>query len=228
MADPKQELSAQQVRETDGLNDWRLLRTGIRARFRTGDFATGLALVDRIGAAAEEADHHPDVSLTYPEVIVTLSSHDVGGVTSRDVDLARRISGCAAEAGVEADTSGLTELEPGLDTAAGERVAPFYAALFGGEVDTDGEPVDPSGQVPGLWFQEPGEPSPDDPALPEQGHEQRWHFDVWVPEDEGERRVQAALAAGGRLVSDRAAPSYWVLEDADGNRHCVCTRSGRP
>ena len=227
MTDPKQKLTSQQVREADGLDDWRLLLTGIRARFRTGDFASGLALVDRIGAAAEEADHHPDVSLTYPEVIVTLSSHDVGGITSRDLDLARTISGFAAEAGIEADVAGLTQVEPGLDTAAGERLAPFYASLLGGEVGGHGEPVDPSGQVPGLWFQGPSEPSEDDPALPEQDHEQRWHFDVWVPEDEGERRVQAALAAGGRLVSDRFAPSYWVLEDADGNRHCVCTRSGR-
>ena len=226
MTDPQQKLSAQEVRES-GLDDWRLLLTGIRARFRTGDFATGLALVDRIGAAAEEADHHPDLSLTYPEVIVTLSSHDVGGVTSRDVDLARRISGFAAEAGAEADVSGLTQLEPGLDTAAGEALAPFYAALFGGEVGDHGEPVDPSGQVPGIWFQGPTEPSDDDPALPDQDHEQRWHFDVWVPEDEGPARVQAALDAGGRLVSDVFAPSYWVLEDADGNRHCVCTRSGR-
>ena len=227
MADPKQKLSAQQVREADGLDDWRLLLTGIRARFRTGDFATGLALVDRIGAAAEGAGHHPDIALTYPEVIVTLSSHDVGGITSRDLDLARTISGFAAEAGVAADVAGLTQVEPGLDTATGERLAPFYAALLGGKVGEHGEPVDPSGQVPGLWFQGPTEPSDDDPALPDQDHEQRWHFDVWVPEDEGERRVQAALDAGGRLVSDRFAPSYWVLEDAEGNRHCVCTRSGR-
>ena len=226
MADPKQKLTPSEVRDA-GLADWRLLLSGIRARFRTGDFATGLALVDRIGAAAEEAGHHPDISLTYPEVVVTLSSHDVGGITSRDVELARQISGFAAEAGAEADVSGLTQLEPGLDTRAGGPLAPFYAALLGGEVSEHGEPVDPSGQVPGIWFQEPVEPSEDDPALPEQDHEQRWHFDVWVPEDEGPARVQAAIDAGGRLVSDVFAPSYWVLEDADGNRHCVCTRSGR-
>ena len=140
MTDPQQKLTSQQVREADGLDDWRLLLTGIRARFRTGDFATGLALVDRIGAAAEEADHHPDISLTYPEVIVTLSSHDVGGITTRDLDLARRISGFAAEEGIAADVAGLTQLEPGLDTTAGERLSPFYAALLGGEVADHGEP----------------------------------------------------------------------------------------
>ncbi|WP_439936591.1 4a-hydroxytetrahydrobiopterin dehydratase [Nocardia sp. N13] len=224
VTDPKQKLTADEVREAPGLDDWRHLLTGIRARFRTGDFATGLALVDRIGAAAEEADHHPDISLTYPEVIVTLSSHDVGGITSRDLDLARTISGFAAEAGAAADTSGLTQLEPGLDTTAPERLGAFYAALLGGEVGDGGEPVDPSGQVPGVWFQK-GEKGESD--LPEQDHEQRWHFDVWVPHDEGERRLRAVLDAGGRLVSDAQAPSFWVVEDADGNRSCICTRLGR-
>jgi 4a-hydroxytetrahydrobiopterin dehydratase len=50
---------------------------------------------------------------------------------------------------------------------------------------------------------------------------------VSVAHDEGERRLQAVLDAGGRLVSDRAAPSYWVVEDADGNRSCICTPAGR-
>jgi len=223
--DPKQKLTADEVREAPGLEDWRHLLTGIRARFRTGDFASGLALVDRIGAAAEEANHHPDISLTYPEVIVTLASHDVGGITSRDLDLARQISGFAADLGAGADTSGLTQLEPGLDTSAPEGLGAFYAALLGGEV-TNGDPVDPSGQVPGLWFQGPGEEG-EVSHLPEQDHEQRWHLDVWVPHDEGERRLQAVLDAGGTLVSDAEAPSFWVVADADGNRSCICTRLNR-
>ena len=78
--------------EQAGLSDWRCLFDTLRARYRTGDFATGLQLVNRIGALAEEANHHPDVDLRYPTVAVTLWSHDVGGVTSRDVDLARQIS----------------------------------------------------------------------------------------------------------------------------------------
>jgi len=44
-----------------------------------------------------------------------------------------------------------------------------------------------------------------------------------VPIDEGPKRVEAALAAGGTMVSDARAPAYWVLADADGNRSCVCT-----
>lgn len=211
------------VREA-GLGDWRQILGAIRARFRTGDFATGLALANRIGAAAESANHHPHLSLSYSEVIVTLSSHDVGGITSRDLALAEQISGEAAAMGVAADTSGLTQLELGLDTAAGDRLGPFYAALLGGELD-NGEPVDPSGQVPTVWWQEPREA--DELSLPEQPFDQRWHFDVWVPHDEGEKRLQAVLDAGGRLVSDAAAPAFWVVEDSDGNRSCICTPTGR-
>lgn len=223
MTDPRERLSETQVRDA-GLADWRQILGRLKARFRTGDFRTGLALVNKIGAAAEAANHHPDVQLTYSDVIVTLASHDVRGITSRDLDLARQISSHAEELGIHSDVAGLTQLELGLDTALGARLAPFYAALLGGRVE-DGEPVDPSGQVPTVWWQEPGD---DDEtlALPEQPFEQRWHFDVWVAHDEAERRLQAVLDAGGRLVSDRAAPAYWVVEDADGNRSCICTPIG--
>jgi len=224
MTDPTQKLSTAEVRDA-GLDDWRQVAHRLRARFRTGDFATGLALVDRIGAVAEEMDHHPDLSLTYPEVIVTVSSHDVGGLTSRDIALARRISELAQDAGVRSDVSGLTQLDLGLDTGDPERNAPFYAALLGSDL-VDGEPVDPSGQVPTVWWQTPQE-ADERFALPATDHEQRWHLDVWVPHDEGERRLQAVLDAGGTLVSDAAAPAYWVVADADGNRSCICTAAGR-
>ena len=223
MMEPREKLSATQVRDA-GLADWRQILGRIKARFRTGDFRTGLALVDKIGASAEAADHHPDIHLSYSDVIVTLASHDVRGITSRDLDLARQISSHAAELGIDADASGLTQLELGLDTALGSQLAPFYAALLGGKVE-DGEPVDASDQVPTVWWQEPD--GDETWALSEQPFEQRWHFDVWVAHDEGDRRLQAVLDAGGRLVSDRAAPAYWVVEDADGNRSCICTPAGR-
>jgi 4a-hydroxytetrahydrobiopterin dehydratase len=127
MTEPREKLSAMQVRDAS-LADWRQILGRIKARFRTGDFGTGLALVNKIGAAAEAANHHPDIQLTYADVIVTLSSHDVGGITSRDLDLARQISSHAAALGIDSDTSGLTQLELGLDTALGPRLAPFYAA----------------------------------------------------------------------------------------------------
>ena len=63
--DPKRQLSFADI-EAEGLADWRLLYSTLHARFKTGDFANGLELVNRIGAVAEAANHHPDVDLSYP------------------------------------------------------------------------------------------------------------------------------------------------------------------
>lgn len=68
----------------------------LSATFDSGDFATGLRLVNAIGELAEAENHHPDLTLTYPSVGVRLTSHDAGGVTARDVRMARSISERAA------------------------------------------------------------------------------------------------------------------------------------
>src|SRR4051794_39167252 len=84
----------------EGIDDWRLVLDRLVARFESGGFHAGAALVARIAEVADEANHHPDVDLRYPHVTVSLMSHDVGTVTQRDVRLARRISELAHEAGV--------------------------------------------------------------------------------------------------------------------------------
>ena len=54
----------------------------------------------------------------------------------------------------------------------------------------------------------------------------RIHIDVWVPHQEAEARVAAALEAGGRVVFDGTAPSWWILADPEGNEACVATWIG--
>jgi 4a-hydroxytetrahydrobiopterin dehydratase len=216
--DPRKTLTGHEL-ETERLADWRILFSVLHARFETGDFATGLRLVELIGAAAEELDHHPDVELTYPRVTVRLTSHDVGGVTSRDVELARRISDLAGSLGAKADPAGVSVLELGLDTWDAEEIKPFWAALLGYETTKDDvELVDPSGTRPTIWFQETEQHVPP---------RQRWHLDLRIPPEEVDGRMQAALAAGGTLVSEERAPSFWVLADAQGNQACITTWIGR-
>ena len=219
MTDPKRLLRYAELQE-EGLEDWRFFLMGLHARFRTGSFVKGLELVTRITQAAEEADHHPDVVLTYPRVDVDLHSHDVHGVTSRDVALARRISSIAAELGVEAAPGEVSTLEIALDVPDAEEVKPFWAAVLGyaaGEEAPD--VVDPAGRNSTLWFQPaPGATGP---------AQQRFHLDIVVPREVAEERVRAAVAAGGTLVSADAAPAYWVLADGHGNKVCVCTSDGR-
>ena len=78
----------------------------------------------------------------------------------------------------------------------------------------DDELVDPARQGPTIWFQQMDEPRP---------QRNRIHFDITVPHDDARPRMAAALAAGGTLVSDAYAPSFWVLADAEGNEVCICT-----
>lgn len=94
-------LSTAEIEEAR-LDGWALSGGMLRTRLATGNFVAGLALVNRIGEAAEEANHHPDLDLRYPHLDVALVSHDVGGITQRDLDLARLISQFAADAGVAA------------------------------------------------------------------------------------------------------------------------------
>lgn len=203
------------------LADWRILFTALHARFRTDDFATALELVKKIGKAAEKADHHPDVDLTYGQVDVRLTSHDAGGVTERDLDLARQISGFAADIGAEPAPAELSVVEIALDTPAYDDVKPFWAAVLGYETSKAHveELNDPHGTRPTLWFQKAGQASGE--------VEQRFHLDVRVPPEVAEGRVRAALEAGGTLVSDERAPTVWVLADAHGNKACVTTWLGR-
>ncbi|MGL4173976.1 MAG: 4a-hydroxytetrahydrobiopterin dehydratase [Actinomycetota bacterium] len=96
----QQKVTAAQIHEA-GLTDWHEDDAGkLKAQFGTGDFLTGLVLVNKIGASAEAANHHPDITLTYPRVVVTLSSHDVGGITRRDLKLAHQISALVKELGI--------------------------------------------------------------------------------------------------------------------------------
>ena len=104
--DPKAPLGGADVLAA-GLDDWRLLMRALHARFRTGDLATGIRFAQRVGEAADEANHHPDLDLRYGHVEVRLLSHDVFALTSRDLDLAGTISAIAAELGLSADPASL-------------------------------------------------------------------------------------------------------------------------
>lgn len=71
----------------------------LRAHYATADFAAAVGLLDSVATVADELNHHPDVSLGYGRIEFELSSHDAGGVTSRDVALALRIQALADAAG---------------------------------------------------------------------------------------------------------------------------------
>ena len=205
---------------TMGLADWRAILGTLQARYLTGRFDVGLDLVQRIAAAAEEMNHHPDLDLRYPHLNVRLMGHDVNGITQRDVDLARRISAMAADLGVRADTAAVSRVELALDTWDVAEIKPFWAAVLG-LVDHPDYPMDlydPNGDLPPLWFQQ---------TDPHDEPRQRFHLDLTVPPEVAGERIAAAVAAGGTVVDDEVAPRFVVLADPQGNKVCVCTHVGR-
>jgi len=210
-------ITARQFHEAEGVEDWRVLFYGAHAHFRTGNFVTGLALVNAIGSLAEAANHHPDVDLRYTGVTVRLISHDVGDLSERDVRLAQQISAAARDLGVSADPSAVQFVQFAIDFAS-PAVRPFWEAVLAYRAVGDEDLVDPYGRNPPVWFQPMREP---------RTGRNRVHVDISVPHDVAEARIAAAVAAGGRVVSDRFAPAWWTLADPEGNEVDIATWQNR-
>ena len=202
----------------EGVEDWRVVFEGACAHFRTGTFATGLALVNEIGRLAEAANHHPDIDLRYGGVTVRLWTHELMGLSERDVSLAQQISTTARDLGVTADPSAVQTVQIAIDALVSTEVMPFWRAVLGYEQAGDEDLLDPRRRGPAIWFQEMAEPRTE---------RNRIHVDVSVPHDQAEARVAAGVAAGGRVVFDRYAPAWWTLADPEGNEVDIATWMGR-
>lgn len=83
--------TAEAAERLRALPGWQLEENAIRRTYKTDGWPTTLMLVNAIGYLCEAADHHPDLAVGYSRVTVTLSTHSAGGVTAKDVELARRI-----------------------------------------------------------------------------------------------------------------------------------------
>jgi len=188
--------------------DWRVVRDDASTHFRTGSFAAGVALVNAIGRLADDAKHHADVDLRPDGVTVRVRAESIGGLSEREVELARQISEAARELGVPVDLTGLQIVQVAVDALVIPDVLPFWRAVLRYREVDDKDLIDPHFQGPPFWFQQMDAPRP---------QRNRIHIDVYVPHDQAEARVAAAIAAGGHVVSDENAPGWWTLADAEGN-----------
>ena len=211
-------MSPKQFHDAAGVQDWRMLAHGVSAYFHTGSFAAGAELVDAIAELAEAANHHPDIDLRYASVTVRLSTHEVRGLSVRDADLARQISEAARELDLRADPAAVQEIDLTIDALVAPQVMPFWRAVLGYTQVGDEDLDDRRGRGPSVWFQALDAPRP---------QRNRIHVDVWVPHDAAEARVEAAIAAGGHLVTAEHAPAWWTLADVEGNEVDVASWMGR-
>jgi 4a-hydroxytetrahydrobiopterin dehydratase len=217
-------ITRSQFHETEGVEDWRVIGDGACAYFRTGSFAAGARLVQAISELPGIEDHVPDVDLRRDGVTVRLITYtdDYYGTSGRDVEMARQISAAARRLGVSAEPSAVQSLLVIPGAPSGAEVIPFWRAALGYEPRRDNpaeDLVDPRGRWPGFWFERMAQPRADGGGS--------IHVAVWVPYEQAQARIAAALAAGGRMVRDAFAPSWWTLADAAGNEVDIATARGR-
>lgn len=94
---PSSPLSSQEiVSQLESLAGWQLEGGEIVRTFSFRDFPGSLDFVNRVGELAETAGHHPDIDIRYNKVRLALATHDAGGITTKDFDLAGKINQIAA------------------------------------------------------------------------------------------------------------------------------------
>ncbi len=76
---------------------WNEVEGALERRFRFEDFKQAMAFVNRLAEAAEEANHHPDVSISWNRVTVRWWTHVAQAISERDVEMARRTDALAGE-----------------------------------------------------------------------------------------------------------------------------------
>lgn len=208
---------------------WRLLFKTLAGSVAVASSSDALVVAAiAVGACEDDADNHLRVDLRRGRVELTVQAAEFDGVSETDVMLAFRIEQALTAAGYELiHQAGGRErqvqaFEVAIDAADIPAVIPFWKAVLGyvDEHRAGAAPaiVDPAGQGPDIWFQ-----LMDPPRV----QRNRIHIDVTVAHDEAARRIDAALAAGGTLLSDAEARAFWVLADPEGNEVCVCTWQDR-
>jgi 4a-hydroxytetrahydrobiopterin dehydratase len=83
---------AKSIIEEKKLSDWKLSEKEINRQFVFKDFKEALAFVNKVGEAAEKVNHHPDILIEWNKVSLKLSTHDQGGLTEKDLNLAEKIN----------------------------------------------------------------------------------------------------------------------------------------
>lgn len=210
---------------------WRLAGGSLLAAVPVVSAEQAVRVVElAVTTAGQRSDGHLHLDIRPGCVLLRLQTETLGWVSDVDTGLATDLVSAFRTAGLELVSStghrSTQVVEFCIDAVDIPAVQPFWKAVLGyvDEADPNGLPrvaaplIDPAGQGPSLWFQQMDLPRTD---------RNRIHFDVIVGEDEAEARIAAALAAGGRLLSERAARAFWILADVEDNEVCVCTWQDR-
>jgi 4a-hydroxytetrahydrobiopterin dehydratase len=225
----KSRLPRQEISDAIGDLGWRLVLGELVTQVRTETLAQAASAAATVSSGVDAGDHLR-IDLRPDRLYMSVTTVAESSITPIDIELARKISalvsslGLATDGGLDDDSfRSVQRLEIAIDALDIAAIRPFWQAVMGytddpGDDPADGAVMDPARQSPTIWFQRMDAPRP---------QRNRIHLDMTVPHDEAIRRMDAAIAAGGKLLSDDQAPAFWVLADPEGNEICICTWQAR-
>lgn len=215
-------LAAADTFEEPGAEDWRLI-FGAMVCYPTTSPTQAAELASAVAVLADETgapaliDIRPDG--------VTIDSGKDRWEDESFLGFATRVQGLARGMGLRADLDRVRFVQMGIDAVDVPLVREFWRAALGyvedpraGVTDID----DPRWLGPPVFFQ----PMPASETA-RRAQRNRIHVDLYVPADQARARVEAALAAGGRLLTDAHAPFWWTIADPEGNELDIAVTVGR-
>ena len=210
---------ARQFHAAEGAEAWRVLPEGASAFFRSDSFATSVRFIAALAEHIVEG-HAPSFVVRGVGFTLLLRAFkpEGYGLVQADLDFARTASKLATELGMTADPSAVQGLLiiPGATDRSG--IMPFWQTVLANvpRPDNPGEDlVDPHDRLSPFWFENMDELRPDVKGTV--------HIVVWVPWDQAEARLAAAVAAGGRIVRHNDEEMFWTLADPAGNEIDLAT-----
>ncbi|RYU15697.1 VOC family protein [Nocardioides iriomotensis] len=196
-----------------GVEDWVVLHGGATAAYDVGSLAEASALAAEISAVPGLDGSGALLTLADRRLTVRLT-RGIGFLEPHHVEMAQAISEVARRRGAVADRGAVQEVQLAVAARPGDLDVAFWRAVLGYDTLADDNGIDPLGHGSTVWMQDL------DPAKPLR---HAMHVDVSVAREHAVRRLEAALAAGGRVVEDSEAPAWWVLSDRAGNRVCIAS-----
>lgn len=195
----------------EGLDDWAVLHGGATAVYRVRSIPEGARLAEGLAEVPGLERSGTVITIGNRSVTVRLT-RDMWQLEARHVEVARAVSEIARARGAEADLAATQEVQVAIAARPDTVDLAFWRAVLGYAPMADDNGVDPLGHGSTVWMQELDEAKPLRHAM---------HIDVSVAREHVRARLEAALAAGGRIVHDADAPGSWILSDRAGNRVCI-------
>lgn len=195
------------------IDDWAILHGGPTAVFRTRSMVEAARLAEAVAAVPGVAGSRAALTITDGRLSIRLT-REMWGTEEDHVELARTISAVARERGATADLAAIQEVQVAVAAKAAEIDVGFWRAVLGYDPLAPDNGLDPLGHGSTVWMQDLPEAKPLRHAM---------HIDVSVPHEHAVARMEAAVAAGGRIVDDSEAPGAWILADRAGNKVCIAS-----